>query len=117
MNFNLAVTLMFFLSFGSPQGARSPVTRISGSPSMLSLTHRLTTWYSERNAGVHFQVDVTNATQGFSSLIDGSAAVAQTPRKALEGEVLALRTHRKLEFVELPVATEFAVIAVNSENP
>lgn len=91
--------------------------RIAGSQTMLALTRRLTEWYESRNKGVAFSLNGGSATQGFTSLIENKAEIAQSTRKALGGEVTALRTWRKLEFVEIPVATEFAVIAVNADNP
>jgi phosphate transport system substrate-binding protein len=62
-------------------------------------------------------VEGNSPAQGFSSLVEGKADIAQSTRKALDGEVGALRSRRKLEYVEIPVATEFAVIAVNAANP
>lgn len=111
------LSLVLLLPFGFASEVSPHTIRISGSRTMLALTHRLTEWYGQRNPSVSFHVDGGNAAQGFSSLIEGGGAIAQSSRKVLEGEVLALRTRRKMEFVEIPVATEFAVIAVNSENP
>lgn len=91
--------------------------RINGSQTMLSLTRRLTEWYEGRNKGIAFQVEGSSAPQGFSSLIENKAEIAQSTRQALVGEVGALHSRRKLEFVEIPVATELAVIAVNAPNP
>src|SRR5215470_10614945 len=116
MNSSAFLSLMLMVTLGFSGEPRSSAVRISGSHTMQALTHRLTEWYGQRNPGISFQVDGGTAAQGFSSLIDGSGAIAQSSRKVLEGEVLALRTRRKLEFVEIPVATEFAVIAVNSAN-
>jgi phosphate transport system substrate-binding protein len=118
MNFSAQVlSLMLFLSLGFPGEVKPPEIRISGSKTMLNLTHRLTEWYEARNPGVSFSVDGSDPTQGFSSLIESKAEITQSTRKVLSGESLALRSRRKLEFVEIPVATEFAVIAVNSANP
>lgn len=110
------VSLVLLLPLGFANEVNSHTIRISGSRTMGVLTQRLTEWYGQRNPGVSFHVDGGNAAQGFSSLIDGNGAIAQSSRKVLQGEILALRTRRKLEFVEIPVATEFAVIAVNSAN-
>jgi len=97
--------------------AKTGAIRIDGSQTMLALTRRLTEWYAGRNKGVNFQVEGSNATQGFTALIDSKAEIAQSTRKALDGEVNTLHARRKLEFVEVPVATEFAVVAVNAANP
>lgn len=113
----LFLSFVLLLPFALASEVSPHTIRISGSHTMLALTHRLAEWYSQRNPGVSFRVDGGNAAQGFSSLIEGNGTIAQSSRKVLEGEVLALRTRRKMEFVEIPVATEFAVIAVNSENP
>lgn len=113
----LFLSLLLLLSIGFANEVNSRAIRISGSRTMLALTNRLAEWYGQRNPGASFRVDGGNAAQGFSSLIDGNGAIAQSTRKVLQGEILALRTRRKLEFVEIPVATEFAVIAVNSANP
>jgi phosphate transport system substrate-binding protein len=99
-----------------PLPGATPI-RISGSQSMLSLTERLTQWYQGRNAGIAFEVQGGNPAQGFSELVESRAQIVQSTRKALDGEVAALRSRRRLEFVEVPVATEFAVIAVNTANP
>ena len=121
------VSLLLALCVGAPlvSGAdagksgdgKLAAIRISGSATMLNLTRRLTEWYEGRNKGVAFQVAGSSATQGFVSLIENKGEIAQSTRKALDGEIGALRTRRKLEFVEVPVATEFAVIAVNAANP
>src|SRR5215469_5533717 len=121
------ISLLLVLCVGAPlissahagkSGEGRPVPiRISGSGTMLNLTRRLTEWYAGRNKAVAFQVEGSNATQGFSSLIENRGEIAQSTRKALDGEAGALRARRKLEFVEIPVATEFAVIAVNAANP
>ena len=91
--------------------------RISGARTMTELTRRLTEWYGGRNKGVGFRVEGSNPTEGFTALIESKAEIAQSTRKALDGEVGALHTRRKLEFTEIPVTTEFAVIAVNRTNP
>jgi ABC-type phosphate transport system, periplasmic component len=94
----------------------SPI-RISGAQTMLGLTRRLTEWSAGRNKRVDFRLEGGHPTQGFTALIESKAEIAQSARKALDGEIGALRARRKLEFVEIPVATEFAVIAVNAANP
>lgn len=106
------------LARGERSGASNfaPI-RISGSQTMLTLTRRLTEWYEGRNARGVFELEGGSPTEGFSSLVESKAEIAQSTRKALEGEVRAWRSRRGLEFVEMPVATEFAVIAVNLENP
>jgi len=114
---DLFLSFLLLLPLGLAGEVNPHTIRISGSRTMLALTRRLTEWYGQRNPGVAFQVDGSSAAQGFSSLIEGNGAISQSSRKVLDGEVLALRTRRKLEFVEIPVATEFAVIAVNSSNP
>lgn len=115
------ISLVLVLWLGAVEamaGEVKPTTiRISGSPTMLALTQRLTEWYAGRYPGVAFEVKASGATQGFSSLIDNKVEIAQSTRKALDGEVSELRSRRKLEYVEIPVATEFAVIAVNAANP
>src|SRR5215472_5745699 len=117
MNFTaLSHALLLLLSLGFPSEAKSPAIRISGSRTMSALTHRFTEWYEARNPGVSFSVDGNNPAQGFSSLIEAKTEITQSSRKVLGGEILALRSRRKLEFLEIPVATEFAVIAVNSAN-
>ena len=110
-------SLTLLLSVGFPGDVRPPMIRISGSKTMLTLTHRFTEWYEARNPGISFHVEGGSPAQGFSSLIEANAEITQSSRKLLSGEILALRSRRKLEFVEIPVATEFAVIAVNSANP
>src|SRR5215467_11427080 len=105
------------LAAGPPVAPSGAPIRISGSQTMLSLTKRLTEWYQGRNAGVAFEVDGSNPAQGFSALVENKVEIVQSTRKVLDGEVAALRSRRKLEFTEMPVATEFAVIAVNSANP
>jgi phosphate transport system substrate-binding protein len=97
--------------------ANIPAIRISGAQTMTGLTRRLTEWYAGRNQGVEFHLEGSTPTQGFTALIENKAEIAQSTRKALDGEIGALRSRRKLEFVEIPVATEFAVIAVNAANP
>ncbi len=99
-----------------PLPGSAPI-RISGSQTMLILTRRLTEWYQGRNAGITFEVEGSSPAQGFSSLVEGHVEIVQSTRKALDGEVSALRSRRRLEFTEIPVATEFAVIAVNAVNP
>jgi phosphate transport system substrate-binding protein len=116
------ISLVLALSLGLAEhgmaGDSQPTAiRISGSQTMLVLTHRLAEWYENRYKGVAFQIEGSNPTQGFSSLVEGKADIAQSTRKALGGEVGALRSRRKLEYVEIPVATEFAVMAVNAANP
>src|SRR5262249_198730 len=96
---------------------RRTTIRIEGSQTMLSLTERLTDWYGGRHQGMVFHVEGTTPTQGFTALISDQVEIAQSTRKALDGEVRALLSRRKLEFVEIPVATEFAVFAVNETNP
>jgi len=110
-------SLILLLSVGFPGDVRPPAIRISGSKTMSALTHRFTEWYEARNPGISFRVDGGSPAQGFSSLIEAKAEITQSSRKVLSGEILALRSRRKLEWVEIPVATEFAVIAVNSANP
>jgi len=109
--------LVLVLCLGVEGEVKPSAIRISGSQTMLALTRRLTEWYSSRNKGIVFQVDGSNPTKGFSSLTEGKSEITQSSRRVLEGEVAALRSRRKLAFVEIPVATEFAVIAVNSANP
>ena len=121
------ISLLLALCMGAPMvsvadagktgDGKPSVIRISGSATMLNLTQRLTQWYEGRNQSVAFQVEGSNVTNGFLSLIENKGEIAQSTRKALEGEAGALRARRKLEFVEVPVATEFAVIAVNASNP
>jgi len=108
----------FALTGAAASGDGSSGTiRISGARTMSGLTRRLTEWYAGRTKRVGFQVEASTATEGFTALIENSAEIAQSTRKALDGETGALRSRRKLEFVEIPVATEFAVIAVNAANP
>jgi len=106
-----------FAETGKSGEAKESTIRITGSQTMLSLTRRLTEWYEGRNKPVTFQVRGGAATEGFTAVIENKADIAQSTRKALDGEVWALRSRRWLEFVEIPVATEFAVIAVNAANP
>ena len=84
---------------------------------MVVLSQRLTDWYSGKHPGVSFHIEGGSPARGFSSLIEGNSEIAQSARQAVGGEMLSLRTRRKLEFVEIPIATEFAAIAVNSSNP
>jgi len=106
MNFPAHVlSLALLVTFGFSSAGSAPAIRISGSRTMLTLTRRLTEWYAARNPGVSFQVDGSNPAQGFSSLIEATSEITQSSRKALGGEILALRSRRKLEFAEIPVAT------------
>lgn len=102
---------------GKSGDGKPSAIRISGSATMLNLTQRLTQWYAGRHREIAFKVEGGSPSQGFVALIESKGEIAQSTRKALDGEVGALRTRRKLEFVEIPVATEFAVIAVNTANP
>lgn len=111
----LSLTLILSLTAGGE--SQPAMIHISGSATMMTLTRRLTEWYGSRNHGAAFHVDGAGPTQGFSALIEGRSEIAQSSRRVLDGEVLALRSHRQLNFVEIPVATEVAVIAVNSANP
>lgn len=84
---------------------------------MVGLTKRLTEWFAGRNPGLRFRVDGTNANQGFANLLAGKTQIVQSTRKALDGEVSGLKTRQGAAFVEIPVASEFAVIAVHATNP
>lgn len=96
--------------------AKTEPIRIVGSATVTALSQRLTEWYAKKYPYVSFHVESVAPTQGFSALIEGRGEIAQSARKALDGEVLALRSRRNLEFVEVPIATEYAAIVVHSSN-
>lgn len=115
----LHALLFLFLVFVSSSAiitAKTEPIRIVGTATMTTLSQRLTEWYAKKYPSTSFHIESVAPTQGFGALIEGKGEITQSARKVLDGEVLALRSRRKLEFVEVPIATEYAAIVVHSSN-
>lgn len=104
------------LTSGCGSSARNlGVSRIDGSSTMFPLMEAVIEQYRRQNPGFRFTIAISGTSGGFRKLIRGDASLIGASRP-ISSEELDSAHAAAVDFIEIPVALDGIVLAVNPAN-
>lgn len=98
------------------RGGQQTLT-IKGSDTMVILAQRWAEGFMAANANTTIQVSGGGSGTGIAALINGTTDLANSSRGIKEREIETIRSTRKAETVETPVAIDTIAVYVSEKNP
>jgi len=97
-------------------GENKPIT-IKGSDTMVLLGQRWAEIYMKKNPGSRIQITGGGSGTGIAALINGTTDICESSRPMKDKEREQVKTRRKADAKEIPVAVDGLAIYLNSANP
>jgi phosphate transport system substrate-binding protein len=111
------ITLSTLFLFGCPAPAERQTITMKGSDTLLQVGQRWAEVYMNAHPDVTIQVTGGGSGTGIAALIDGTTDICQASRPMKQEEKDKLKSNKKVDAVETPVALDALAIYVNKDNP